>query len=144
MDKSKQIWSRYNEDKKQLKIDCVDVVGMSYALLGQKPSKEQIKLMAEQLFEMVTRNPKYSTLTMDDVVAIFKKGLFGDYNNKEAESSSVFLNVRTMNIWLKEGKREVAAKVIEQNRLKEKQYIESGKMIGNTIKKALEIGHNDK
>ena len=45
MNKTKQIWYRFNNDRKKLKLDCVDLISRFYIMLGQKPETEQIVLM---------------------------------------------------------------------------------------------------
>ena len=50
MDNNK-IWYRYNNDNKQLKNDCVDVLSRCYLMLGQKPNAKQIVMMSSLLYE---------------------------------------------------------------------------------------------
>jgi hypothetical protein len=44
-EKSKQIWFRFNNDQKQLKVDCVDLLTKCYMMLGPKPEAQQIVIM---------------------------------------------------------------------------------------------------
>ena len=55
---------------------------------------------------------------------------------RSGDSASVFLNVRTWNIWLRKEKEKVSKKVIEAYKQNELEYIENSKMISGTIKKA--------
>ena len=66
MDKTKQIWSRYNTDQKQLKTDCVDLVSKCYLMLGQKPDTQQVVIMAQLLYDDLITS--YSRLTMEEAL----------------------------------------------------------------------------
>ena len=67
---------------------------------------------------------------MEDVQRAFSIGV------RSGDSASVFLNVRTWNIWLRKEKENVSKKVIEAYKQNELEYIENSKMISGTIKKA--------
>jgi len=73
MDKSKQIWYRFNKDQKKLKTDCVDLVSKCYLMLGQKPETQQVVIMAQLLYDDLINS--YSRLTMDEVTFAFEQGV---------------------------------------------------------------------
>ena len=127
MDKTKQIWSRYNTDQKQLKTDCVDLVSKCYLMLGQKPDTQQVVIMAQLLYDDLIN--RYSRLTMEEVSFAFEQGIRHSDNGG-------FVNVRNFNLWLKEYHNK-ACLDRSQNRLTDYQRYEANvKRIGNTINKA--------
>lgn len=127
MDKSRQIWNRFNNDQKQLKIDCVDLVSKCYLLLGQKPDTQQVVIMAQLLYDdLITR---YSRLTMEEVTFAFEQGV------RHSENGG-FVNVRNFNLWLKEFKQKEQLKK-QQGLLTDYQHHKQNqKAIANTINKA--------
>lgn len=135
MDKTKKIWSRFNKDQKQLKIDCVDLVTKCYMLMGNKPETEQIVLMAQFLFIDLTE--KYGNWEMDEVEYAITNGL------KNSDTGG-FINVRNFNQWLKEHKK--AAHLQKQkNQITEfENHKLIKKAIDNTINKAKQIDGNTK
>mgnify|MGYP003109500033 FL=1 len=130
MDKTKQIWYRWKNDLPKLKEEAVDVLSRTFFELQQKPSVEDIIALANILVDDLVNNTKFSTLTMEDVQRAFNIGV------RSGDSASVFLNVRTWNIWLRKEKENVSKKVIEAYKQNELEYIENSKMISGTIKKA--------
>ena len=86
--------------------------------------------LANILVDDLVNNTKFSTLTMEDVQRAFSIGV------RSGDSTSVFLNVRTWNIWLRKEKENVSKKVIEAYKQNELEYIENSKLISGTIKKA--------
>ena len=130
MDKTKQIWYRWKNDLPKLKEEAVDVLSRTFFELQQKPSVEDIIALANILVDDLVNNTKFSTLTMEDVQRAFSIGV------RSGDSTSVFLNVRTWNIWLRKEKENVSKKVIEAYKQNELEYIENSKMISGTIKKA--------
>ena len=130
MDKTKQIWYRWKNDLPKLKEEAVDVLSRTFFELQQKPSVEDIIALANILVDDLANNTKFSTLTMEDVQRAFSIGV------RSGDSTSVFLNVRTWNIWLRKEKENVSKKVIEAYKQNELEYIENSKMISGTIKKA--------
>ena len=130
MDKTKQIWYRWKNDLPKLKEEAVDVLSRTFFELQQKPSVEDIIALANILVDDLVNNTKFSTLTMEDVQRAFSIGV------RSGDSASVFLNVRTWNIWLRKEKEKVSKKVIESYKQNELEYIENSKMISSTIKKA--------
>ena len=133
MDKTKQIWYRWKNDLKKLKEEAVDVLSRTFFELQQKPSVEDIIALANILVDDLVNNTKFSTMTMEDVQRAFSIGV------RNGDGPSVFLNVRTWNIWLRKEKEKVAKKVIELHKQNELEYIENAKMIGGTIEKAKRI-----
>ena len=67
---------------------------------------------------------------MEDVSRAFRNGV------RAGNEASVFLNVRTWNIWLRAEKQKVSKKVIEFYKQQEIDYVENAKLIGGTIAKA--------
>jgi|TARA_R100000458_G_C8276073_1_gene251257 hypothetical protein len=130
MDKTKQIWYRWKNDLPKLKEEAVDVLSRTFFELQQKPSVEDIIALANILVDDLVNNTKFSTLTMEDVQRAFSIGV------RSGDSTSVFLNVRTWNIWLRKEKENVSKKVIEAYKQNELEYIENSKLISGTIKKA--------
>ena len=130
MNKEKKIWYRWKNDLPKLKEEAVDVLSRTFFELQQKPSVEDIIALANILVDDLVNNTKFSTMTMEDVQRAFSIGV------RSVDSASVFLNVRTWNIWLRKEKEKVAKKVIEAYKQNELEYIENSKMISGTIKKA--------
>ena len=130
MDKKQQIWYRWKNELPKLKEEAVDVLSRTFFELQQKPSVEDIIALANILVDDLVNNTKFSTLTMEDVQRAFSIGV------RSGDSASVFLNVRTWNIWLRKEKENVSKKVIEAYKQNELEYIENSKMISGTIKKA--------
>jgi hypothetical protein len=130
MEKRKQIWSRYKSDLPKLKEEAVDILSRTYIEIGQKPDVETVVTMANILVDDLVGNVKFSTLTMDQVSNAFRNGV------RAGDEASVFLNVRTWNIWLRKEKETAAKKVIEYHLQKEREDIENARLIGGTINKA--------
>ena len=137
MDKTKQIWNRWKNDLPKLKEEAVDILSRTYLEIGQKPSVEDIVTMANILVDDLANNTQFSTMKMEDVARGFREGV------RAGDEASVFLNVRTWNIWLRNEKKKVAKKVIEFHKKQEIEYIENSRLIGGTIKKAKQIKSGD-
>ncbi len=125
-----KIFKRYNENQKQLKIDCVDLLSKYYLMLGQKPDSEQIVIMAQFLYQDCIQ--KYGGMTLEEIDFAITQGI----RNGEG---SCFINVRTWNQFIKEHKTK--EQLQRQQRLitdyqKEK---ESQKLISKTINKAKQL-----
>ncbi len=132
MDKSNQIWSRFNTDQKQLKIDCVDVISKCYLMIGQKPDAKQITIMASLFFDDIVRH--YSRLSMEEITFAMEKGI------REGDDTSCFINVRSWNLWLRNHKKSEQLKR-QQNQITDYQKHQiTQKQIGVTIKKAIGNG----
>ena len=130
MDKTKKIWYRWKNDLPKLKEEAVDVLSRTFFEIQQKPSVEDIIALANILIDDLVNNTKFSTMTMEDVQRAFSIGV------RSGDSASVFLNVRTWNIWLRKEKQKVAKKVIEYHKQQELEYIENARLMGGTINKA--------
>ena len=130
MDKKQQIWYRWKNDLPKLKQEAVDILSRTYLEIGQKPSVEDIVTMANILVDDLAKNTQFSTMTMKDVSNGFREGV------RAGDEASVFLNVRTWNIWLRKEKKKVAKKVIEFHKQQELEYIENARLLGATINKA--------
>ncbi len=132
MDKTKQVWYLYANNKKALQSECVSIVSQAYIELGQKPTAETIALMGTLLADDLAHN--YGRLELDEVRFAISKGIRnGD------EGTSCFINVRTWNVWLRDYKKaEMLRK--QQGLLTDYQaHTENVKRIGNTIKKAKKL-----
>mgnify|MGYP003138334427 CR=1 FL=1 len=130
-EKSKQIWFRFNNDQKQLKVDCVDLLTKCYMMLGQKPEAQQIVIMAQFLYEDLINN--YSRMTLEEVYFALEKGI------RQGEEASCFINVRSWNLWLKEHKKSEALKRQQRLITDYQKHEQSQKAIGNTINKAKQL-----
>ena len=127
MDKSNQVWSRYNNDLKGLKNDCVDILSKCYLMLGQKPDAKQI-VMSSLLFEDLINH--YSRMTIDEVRFALEKGI------REGEDTSCFINARSWNVWLRTHKKSEQLKRQQQLITDYQNHKQSQKAISNTINKA--------
>jgi hypothetical protein len=97
MDKTEKVFYRFKHDEKSLKLECVDLISKTYIEIGQKPDKETIVLNANLLYNDLINS--YGGMTMDEIRFVFHKSI------REGEESSVFLNVRTWNKWLRQHKQ---------------------------------------
>ena len=113
----------------EVKLFCIDLVGMCYTSLGQKPDKEQMKGMAQLLYnDLITY---HTNLPLDEIKFAFDKGL----RNAE-QGTSAFVNVRTWSVWINDYKQRAIQKR-GQGRLTEyQQHQEGQKAIAMTISKA--------
>ena len=130
MDKKKQVWFRYTNDREGLNVDCVDLLSKCYLMLGQKPDAEQIVLMSKFLVDDLAKG--YGSLQMDEVNFAFEQGV-RHYEN------GGFVNVRNWNIWLKEYKSKAQLKR-QQNLVTDyDNYKQGEKLISSTINKAKKL-----
>ena len=127
MDKTKQIWYRFTNDREQLNIDCVDVLSKCYLMLGQKPDTEQIVMMSKLLVDDLSRF--YGSMEMDEVMFAFEQGI-------RHSDSGGFVNVRNWNIWLKEYKDKANLKRQQRQLTDYQRDRDNQNMIGETINKA--------
>lgn len=127
MDKTKQIWYRFTNDREQLNIDCVDVLSKCYLMLGQKPDTEQIVMMSKLLVDDLSRF--YGSMEMAEVMFAFEQGI------RHSESGG-FVNVRNWNIWLKEYKAKANLKRQQRQLTDYQRDRDNQNMIGETINKA--------
>ena len=131
MDKSRQIWSRYNTDQKELKLDCVDLLSKCYVMLGQKPDTQQIVVMAELLYQDLITH--YSRWEIDEVRFAIEKGI------REGEDTSCFINARAWNVWLRSHKKSEQLKRQQMLITDYQKQIDQQKLIGTTISKAKQL-----
>ena len=132
MNKTKQIWYLYANDKKALEIGCVDIVSKAYLELGQKPTPENIALMGTLLANDLAHN--YARLELAEVQFAFDKGI----RNGE-QGTSCFVNVRTWNVWLNDYKKSAMLKR-QKNLLTDfENYKLQEKHIALTIKQAKKL-----
>ena len=134
MDKTKKIFYRFKEDSKQLKMDCVDLIGKTYLELGQRPEKEQIVLMAQLLYDDLINY--FGGLTFEEVIFAFNRGT----RNAE-DGSSCFVNVRTWNVWLNQYKKQAMLRRQQRQLTEFQQYKKQQKQISQTINKAKQISN---
>lgn len=127
MDKTKQIWYRFANDREQLNIDCVDALSKCYLMLGQKPDTEQIVMMSKLLVDDLSRF--YPSMEMAEVMFAFEQGI-------RHSDSGGFVNVRNWNIWLKEYKSKANLKRQQRQLTDYQKDRDSQKMMGETINKA--------
>lgn len=132
IDKSKQIWYRFTNDREQLNIDCVDALSKCYLMLGQKPDTEQIVMMSKLLVDDLSRF--YGSMQMDEVMFAFEQGV------KHSDSGG-FVNVRNWNIWLKEYKSKAQLKRQQKQLTDYERDREGQEMIGETINKAKRLNY---
>ena len=127
MDKTKQIWYRFTNEREKLNVDCVDVLSKCYLMLGQKPDTEQIVMMSKLLVDDLSRF--YGSMDINEVLFAFEQGI-------RHSDSGGFVNVRNWNIWLKEYKVKANLKR-QQRQLTDYQKDREGqKLINETINKA--------
>lgn len=121
----------------EMKADVLDklekLLGLTYYEIGQNPHKEDIVQMAIILYNDLTTTVQFKTMSLDDVYRAFRKGV------RTGDEASVFLNVRTWNIWLRAQKKKVSKKVIEHHKKNELEYLENARLMGGTINKAKQI-----
>ena len=127
MDKTKQIWYRFTNEREHLNVDCVDVLSKCYLMLGQKPDTEQIVMMSKLLVDDLSRF--YGSMDINEVLFAFEQGI-------RHSDSGGFVNVRNWNIWLKEYKVKANLKR-QQRQLTDYQKDREGqKLINETINRA--------
>ena len=97
MDKSKQIWYRFNKDQKQLKLDCVDILSKCYVMIGQKPDSQQVVVMAQLLYDDLIH--RYSRMDIDEVRFALEQGI-------RNAGTSCFINVNSWNEWIKNHRKK--------------------------------------
>lgn len=126
MNKTKQVWYLYSHDRKGLNLECVDILSKCYLELGQKPTPEQIGLMATILADDLANF--YGSIELDEVRFAFTKGI-----RNADEGTSCFINVRQWNVWLKAYKKDAMLRR-QQNLITEyQQYKDTQKLITKTI-----------
>tara|TARA_R100000479_G_scaffold167431_1_gene107841 strand:- start:226 stop:618 length:393 start_codon:yes stop_codon:yes gene_type:complete len=119
-------------DTTNLKLECIDLIGMSYTSLGQKPDKEQMKGMAQLLYNDLIMY--YKNMTMEEVAFAINQGL-----RKAEDGVSVFINVRTWSVWLNDYKKNAIQKRANRQKTDFQLHQENQKALANTINKAKQI-----
>ena len=130
MDKSKQIWYRFNKDQKQLKLDCVDILSKCYVMIGQKPDSQQVVVMAQLLYDDLIH--RYSRMDIDEVRFALEQGI-------RSAGTSCFINVNSWNEWIKNHRKKEQLKKQQNINTDYQYYKQSQKEISNTINKAKQI-----
>lgn len=136
MTKTKQIWYRYTNDKKQLTLDCYELLSRLYIQIGQNPEPEIIvalnKIFVEDLASF------YGSMEMEEVSYALNKGI------RETEPP-VFINVPTWSKFLRDHKNkeikrrannQIEEYTIYRKRIKSMNQLIEGrevKKIGNAI-----------
>lgn len=130
MDKSKQIWCRFKSDQKQLKLDCVDILGKCYVMIGQKPDSQQIVMMAQLLYDDLIN--RYSRMEIDEVQFALEEGI-------RNAGTSCFINVNSWNEWLKTHRKSEELKRQQRLITDYQKHEQSQKKISLTINKAKKL-----
>ena len=130
MDKSEQIWYRFNKDQKQLKLDCVDILSKCYVMIGQKPDSQQVVVMAQLLYDDLIH--RYSRMDIDEVRFALEQGI-------RNAGTSCFINVNSWNEWIKNHRKKEQLKKQQNINTDYQYYKQSQKEISNTINKAKQI-----
>jgi hypothetical protein len=130
MDKSKQIWYRFKSDQKQLKLDCVDILGKCYVMIGQKPDSQQIVMMAQLLYDDLIN--RYSRMEIDEVKFALEEGI-------RNAGTSCFINVNSWNEWLKTHRKSEELKRQQRLITDYQKHEQSQKRISSTINKAKKL-----
>ena len=114
---------------KEIEVACLDIIGECYTSLGQKPSQEDMKDMAELFrIDVVTI---HKALTLKEIRMAIYLGL-----RNADEGTSVFINVRTWNVWLNKFKKEKAHRLSTNQATQIQQYKTNVNQIETTINKA--------
>lgn len=119
-------------DINNIKVSCLDIIGVCYASLGQKPDKEQMKGMAKLFYEDVIAY--HSNLTMGEIYYAINQGL-----RKAKDGTSVFINVRTWSVWLNDYKQKAIDKRSQNQKTDYQLYKQGQRAIAATINKARQI-----
>ena len=118
-----------NNDIENLKTECLDLIGMCYGSLGQKPNKEQMKGMAILFYNDLLQY--HRNLTMQEVAFAINQGL-----RKAEDGISVFINVRTWSVWINDYKKNAIQKRANRQKTDFQLYQENQKLIAQTINQA--------
>lgn len=112
-----------------IKVECLDLIGMCYKSLGQKPDKEQMKGMAILFYnDLITY---HKNMSMEEVGFAINQGL-----RKAEDGISVFINVRTWSVWLNDYKKNAIKKRANRQKTDFQLHKENQKAIAQTINKA--------
>ena len=130
MDKSNQIWYRFKNNPEQLNVDCVDLLSKCYMMLGQRPDTQQIVMMSKFLVDDLSRF--YGSMDMEEVAFAFEQGI-------RNSDSGGFVNVRSMNQWLKEYKAKTALQRQQRLVTDYQKHRDNINQIGTTINKAKQL-----
>tara|TARA_R110000824_G_scaffold394056_2_gene593639 strand:- start:673 stop:1080 length:408 start_codon:yes stop_codon:yes gene_type:complete len=94
-DKSKQIWYLYKTNKKQLVIDCFNILSRFYVHLGHKSEAVLVNDLNNIFVEdLITR---YSTMELEEVRYAIYKGI-------KDNDPPIFVNVPTWNKFIRDYK----------------------------------------
>tara|TARA_B100000963_G_C22545406_1_gene634180 strand:- start:752 stop:1108 length:357 start_codon:yes stop_codon:yes gene_type:complete len=83
------------QNKKEITLQCVDLVSKTFVELGQAKTEQDIVILAQSLSDDLLRD--YSKFTLDDVRNAFRHGV--------RHTELYVLNVKTYYNWLKAWKR---------------------------------------
>ena len=95
-DKTKQIWYLYKTNKKQLLLDCLNILSRFHVHLGHKSEAVLLNDLNNIFVEdLITR---YSTMELDEVRFAIYKGI-------KDNDPPIFVNVPTWNKFLRDFKK---------------------------------------
>ena len=112
-----------------LEDKCLDIIGSCYKSLGQKPSLEDMRGMKNLFYNDVVTI--HRNMTLEEI----EMAMFLGLRNADA-GTSVFINVRTWNVWLNDFKKEKSHRLRTNQATQLEQYKTNVNQIGTTINKA--------
>lgn len=92
-DKTKQIWYLYENDLKQLKNDCYNMLQELFIQLGQKPESEMVVILTNTFVDDLAT--KYQFMELEWIKYALNRGL------RETDPP-VFINVPTWNKFIRD------------------------------------------
>ena len=125
--KEKKVFELYRSHQKELKLMCVDTLTAAYLQLGQKPQTEQIVLMAQLFFHDI--NCYFSGMQYNEIEFAINTGI------RSGDDASCFINIRTLNIWLRNHKKQAQAQRRNNQLTQWEKHQQNMKQIGITINK---------
>ena len=125
-DKTKQIWYLYKTNKKQLLLDCLNILSRFHVHLGHKSEAVLLNDLNNIFVEdLITR---YSTMELDEVRFAIYKGI-------KDNDPPIFVNVPTWNKFLRDFKKSEQLKrqtnQIEEYSIYKKRLETMGKQLQN-------------
>ena len=136
-DKSKQIWYLYKTNKKQLVIDCFNILSRFYVHLGHKSEAVLVNDLNNIFVEdLITR---YSNMELEEVRYAIYKGI-------KDNDPPIFVNVPTWNKFIRDFKSSEQLKrqtnQIEEFSIYKKRLETMGKQLQNREVKKIGNGYN--
>ena len=125
-DKSNQIWYLYKTNKKQLVIECFDILNDFYIHLGHKSEALIVNKLNKVFVEDLTT--RYSTMELEEVRFAINKGI-------KDNDPPIFVNVPTWNKFIRDFKSSEQLKrqtnQIEEYSIYKKRLETMGKQLQN-------------